>query len=288
MKSMLSDYFPRMRFEDTSYEPFQQEESIYKRFASLTPQQIEAGDIPGKAPADIYEYNNFFWDAAKEKYKDFTAALNYEKGWNFEMHARPSSGDRMRSSFGKGMPEFLKFFCINSYHFTYDAIFPVEIIITDPSAFDNRGLSFRFAVPVMIDHNKGNRRDFAISIYEDPEADSDYCAAREKKTTIIYAKDRRQKTEDIYGANITFECMDNIQCYLGQTKPEAGTYRLEANLPSFCRPGTLIAEKPGYQDAKQPISLQGDTAVIYMTPIKNFNFILHHTSSLYNISLLLV
>jgi hypothetical protein len=270
VKNLLYYNLPRVRFQDTKHEPFQASISEYEKFRYVTPEDIRAGQYPRDAPGDLYDYYHFFWDASDSYYPDLQANLYYQKDWRFDFNARPSDGEVMDSSLGRGMEKYLKFLCLNIYHFTYDVIYPVQVVIQDESAFSGKGFTFRYAVPVMINHNQGQREPFGISVFESPKEDADYCTDLREEEIRIYAKNKNT-FDDIKDVNLTFNCMNTYYCDIGKTDREAGVYRLKTNLPSFCRPGSIEAEKAGYLKAIEsvPISSFMD---IYMTPLKYMDF----------------
>ncbi len=273
IKNLLYYNIPKIRIKGTDHVPFQEHSSKYELLRAYTPQDIGKGITPEDTPEDAYEYFHFFWDAATRDYKDLRANVNYQKGWSFEIHARPGRGDVLESSWGKGSPQYyLSFLCINAYHFTYDVIYPVEIRVTDPSAFGGEGYTFRYATPVLINHNKPDRSDFPIELYEYPEGiGGEFCDERLDREIAVYAKDKKTM-EDIPGVNITFNCMNVYYCGLGKTGFELGVNRLSTRLPSFCSPARLEADHRNYAKTTKTVSPEATYTDILMTPLKEMNF----------------
>ncbi len=264
VKELLYYNLPKIRIDKTDYIPFLYDPVIYKKFQKI---DIEKDPMPKDIPEDIYEYNHFFWAPVSENFDDMKAGIRYIKDWGLQLEARPSDGDVMKSNMVEGMPKYLSMFCINIYHFTYDLIYPVEIAIRDEKSFNNNGYVFRFAFPVLINHNQGDRSDFGITKLTTYQ-DTGFCNELTKEDYIISAKDSRTK-RDLNNVSISFNCI-KYQCNLGFTKPEANRYRLKTKLPSACINGIIIAEKKGFLRAEQQV-IEKDVLVM-MDPLKSFDF----------------
>ncbi|MBW2999974.1 hypothetical protein KY339_04840 [Candidatus Woesearchaeota archaeon] len=243
IKEVLRIEIPRIQFLNTDYTPF--------------------------AADDLYSQAHLYWDFTEEDYNDLTAGILFDESWRFKMAVHPSQGDLMKGSLGKSSYDLLRFLCLNVYHFTYDLVFPVEIMIRDDSAFGEEGFVFRYAIPVQINHNQGNRKAVSVGFFETPPPDKDFCRKLRTEETRIYVKDAVE-LHDIAGANVTFNCMDVYFCELGKTGFDAGVTRLRTNLPSFCRPGSIEAEKEGY--LKSIISADEDILDLYLSPLKRLDF----------------
>ncbi len=260
----------RVRFKNTNHEPFIDKDSVYEKLRGYPPELIMQNVYPEYVPEDAYDYFNFYWKATDKDYKDLEANMLYMKDWGLELAARPSDGNIMEASSGKGMQEFLRFLCINVYHFTYDVVYPVQVIIRDNDAFEGDGYDFSFAFPVMINHNAPDRSDFVTSIYNVPDKPGNYCEALSDREIKVLTRNKRT-FEDIKGSNITFECVGTYTCPLGETIADGGVYRLRAYLPSFCSPGTIIAEHTGFTKASKDVT-DNDVIEVYMTPMKTMQF----------------
>ncbi|PIN85883.1 hypothetical protein COV19_07370 [Candidatus Woesearchaeota archaeon CG10_big_fil_rev_8_21_14_0_10_44_13] len=274
IKNILYYNFPKIRFKGTNHEPFLELEEKYENLRQYTPEDIGAGKLPKAqdVPADAYDYFHFYWDAATEDYKDLRAAVLFQKEWNFDMEVKPSQGDIMSASYGKGFEKYLSFLCINMFHFTYDLDYPVQIVISDDSAFDGQGYRFKFAFPVIISSNQGNRESVGVTRMDVPEgSDGGYCDEKTKETYDIRAKDSTTFT-DISGANATFNCMNTYYCNVGQTDADGGIYRVRSQLPSFCRPGAIDMKHEDYLDTSQDIEPGKFDVFVFMTPLKTLDF----------------
>jgi len=265
VKELLYYNLPKIRIDKTDYIPFLYDPVIYKKFQEI---DIEKDALPKDIPEDIYEYNHFFWAPVSENFEDIKAGIRYMKDWGLELEARPSDGDVMKSNMVEGAPKYLSMFCINIYHFTYDVIYPVEIAIRDEKSFNNNGYVFRFAFPVLINHNQGDRSDFGITKLASYQ-DTGFCEELTEDDYVINAKNSRTKNE-INNVSISFNCI-KYQCNLGFTKPEANRHRLKTKLPSACINGIIIAEKQGFLRAEQQVIDEKDISIM-MDPLKSFDF----------------
>ncbi len=266
IKELLYYNLPKIRIDKTDYIPFLYDPVIYKKFQKL---DITKDPIPKDIPEDIYEYNHFFWAPVNENFDDMKAGIRYMKDWGLELYARPSDGDVMKSNMVEGAPKYLSMFCINMYHFTYDVIYPVEIAIRDEKSFNNKGYVFRFAFPVLINHNQGDRSEFGITKLTTYQ-DEGFCEELTEDDYIINARNSRTK-DDIDNVSISFNCI-KYQCNLGFTKPEANRYRLKTKLPSACVNGIIIAEKQGFLRAEQQVIGEDKGILIMMDPLKSLDF----------------
>ena len=242
IKDLLFYNLPRVGFENTNY----------------------------PAPTSVYAQEHFILDATNQDYSDLRASAYYSRDWSFDMTVRPSRGNIMSASFGEGNKKYLSFICVNVYHFTYDIIYPLQVTIRDDDAFRGAGFSFNFATPVMINHNKPQRENFQVNVFEEVDSGLEFCNDVRGEEHIIYATDRRS-FEEQRDVNVTFTCMNTYECYLGQTGLDAGVYRLRTKLPAFCTPGTIRLEKAGYLPVEEQVD-EDDRNDIYMTPLRKLPF----------------
>jgi len=266
VKELLYYNLPKIRVDKTDYIPFLYDPVIYRKFQKL---DITKDPMPKDIPEDIYEYNHFFWAPVSENFEDMKAGVRYMKDWGLQLYARPSDGDVMKSNMVEGAPKYLSMFCINVYHFTYDIIYPVEIAIRDEKSFNNKGYVFRFAFPVLINHNQGDRSDFGITKLI-PYNDEGFCDKLTEEDYIIGVRNSRTNDE-INNVSISFNCI-KYSCDLGFTKPEANRCRLKTKLPSSCVNGIIIAEQDGFLRAEQQIINEKKDIWIMMEPLKSFDF----------------
>jgi len=273
LQSVLYYNIPLIRIYNTDYVPFIEQPSTYEDLRKYTVEDFFNGNYPDEPPPeDAYEYFHYFWDVRIPK-NDLDVGFLYLPEWDMNIQAYPSDNGVLESNVARGAKQFLSFMCINLYHFTYDVEYPVQVIIRDDSAFFETGYTFQFAFPVLIEHNIGNREKVGSILFESLIPFTGYC---DDLDGPFY--DIRVTGTDEYGltgvelndVNISYNCL-KFRCYLGQTKPVSGVYKLETQLPSSCAHGYITAEKEGY--------LKGDTQVLDSTDIdvtirrlKKFNF----------------
>ena len=218
---------------------------------------------------DAYARNNYVLDLSRQ-YPDINAAFLYPRTTRFDLHVRPNDRELMRSQvarpLGGGVFSALPI-CISTWHFTYDIDYPLLTTLNDESAFGGRGFVFNFAFPVTINHNKGDKTDFPLLLFEAPEFANNFCQTVGEKQVDIRVKDYFT-LEDIYQAPIKFRCI-RYECELGNTKSEGGVYRKLTKIPSACSGGSLISDPEGYLEGSA-IYENTDYAEILVKPLKTF------------------
>lgn len=217
---------------------------------------------------DPYAKNHFEWEVSDKTYRDLTAGVTFRKDWPFDFKVTPSIGDVMPASFGRGAREYLRYMCISAYHFTYTLQYPLMFTLTDDSAFNGAGYVFRFAIPVLIDHNKGERRNLDTSVFTVLERDREVCGDREQEPFTVYAFDNESGLY-INGANVSFDCVNLFSCPLGRTDQIGGIARLSALLPTFCAPGSVVVEHEDYVTQKQQLDRSQQSVDIHLLPVRH-------------------
>ncbi|MBI2136717.1 hypothetical protein HYU06_06625 [Candidatus Woesearchaeota archaeon] len=283
LKETLFWNMPRIRVKDTDHKPFKaklKEYTKYDKFDDLRTVDVigllynNADAIPSDMPPDIYEYKHLYWDVIsanrkteyKNGYKDLQVNLNFDRSWPIEINARPSKNRKLVSNSGKGHQKFLSFMCINVYHFTYDAAFPVEVNVFDSSAFNGEGFNFRFITPVLIDHNQPNRESVFKIGFTTRERSEEFCDQLDySKEYRLQARDKADNSVINTAVNFTFAC-GRFECPLGTATLE-NLYTLATYLPKNCRPGTIIAEADEYYKAESVIT-PTDPMLVKLAPLK--------------------
>ena len=264
---------PRIRFRNTDYEPFIADEDVYEEFRGL-PRDPDTGEVKKlpkvPLPDDAYEYFHFLADVTDRDYGELLVDVIYMPSWPFELSARPSRGGVLRSGFVSGLGEILRFLCLQSWKFTYDVSFPVEIAIRDPVSFEGRGYTFKFAMPVLIKNNRGDRAPVTAIEFVVPEATPSICEPLSERKVAFVAKDGLY-FEDLKDVRIGYRCF-RFFCDLGATgaDPVTKSYRLSTGLPVACSFGLITAKKEGYIEASEQY-LGQDELTLYLTPLKKFS-----------------
>src|SRR3989338_3873817 len=284
LKETLFWNMPRIRVKDTNHPPFKaelKEYTKYNKFDDLRTADVigllynNAAVIPSNMPPDIYEYKHLYWDvipASKKKaykngYKDMQVNLNFDRSWPIEINARPSKNRKLLSNSGKGYQKFISFMCINVYHFTYDAAFPIEVNVFDSSAFGGKGFNFKFITPVLIDHNLPDRGSSLKIGFTTRERDEEFCDQLDYSSNPLRLQARDKVDNSVIGtdANFTFAC-GRFECSLGSATIK-NLYMLDNTyLPKNCKPGTIIAEAEGYYKAESVIT-PTDPMIVKLAPL---------------------
>jgi len=265
---------PRIMVKDTDHPSFLADDSVYEKLKEYTLEDINQGNYPEiETPSDAYDYSHYLLDVRTKK-TNLKAGFFYNPVWGMDLTARPSEDGIMKSIKQEGSDEFLRFMCLNVYHFNYDIIYPIEVLINDETAFNRKGYVFRFGFTVMINHNEPDREGFfnpefimlgTSSIGECDQLEGDTYDIR----TFGVDQFGIANTE-IKDVNITYDCY-KFKCSLGSTKADQGSYRLRTKLPGSCANGFIVAEKPGYLISKQQV-LDSTDIDMQMKKIKTLYF----------------
>ena len=246
LQDLLYYNFPRIRFDNTNYQPFSASSSVYEKLRDYTIEDLYKGNYPDIAkPDDAYDYFHLFYKTTNKKYPFLIAKVIYNPDWGMTLRSRPSSGGLMKSNAMKGAASYLRFLCLNLYHFTYDVQYPVMFVLKQPDAFAGEGYTFKFTTPVIIDHNQGNRVantfSFFTGVYDNVQ---DYCNDRELSKVYIKAKGIKHNTlnQPLKNVNVSYDCF-RYKCYLGKTDTRG---MLETSLPKTCSFGFIEASVDGY------------------------------------------
>jgi len=160
-------------------------------------------------------------------------------------------------------------------------IYPLQTAIRDDGAFNNRGYVFRFAFPVLIDHNEGNRDVTGHAIFESEDTYVDYCtglAGQEYDIRALGTDKYVITNAELNDIELSYNCHKFV-CPLGNTTADQGTYRLRTRLPASCSYGYLIAEKPGYLKNEVQV-LDNANIDIPLKKLKGFDFeVVKHKSN---------
>ena len=242
--------------KNTIYPDFLEEDDVYENLRKYGLREINEGSLPSiDTPVDAYDYSYYLIDVRTPKTNLRTGFL-YNPDWGMDITARPSDNGVMRSVKQGGAEEFLSFLCLNVYHFTYDVVYPIEVLIRDDESFNGKGYVFRYAFPVMINHNAADRGGFLSKDFF--MLGGDFIGECDDLEGPIY--DIRVLGVDEYGianmelkdANISYDCY-KFKCDLGITTADEGAYRLRTQLPSSCAHGFIVAEKEDYLKSREQV-----------------------------------
>ena len=220
---------------------------------------------------DSYYQNHYIWEVSDETYPEFKTAFLFNENWPFEIQARPRDGNLLKSNVQKGFG-LLDFFCLHIWHFSYDAIFPVKITVSDSNpAF--RPYSFSFAFEVSVDHNQPNRKNLGTTIFETAGRPSteEFCSDVTNEIAIYTVSNTTDGQIDITGVNLTLTC-GSYTCKLGQSEwlsfgAAAGTIK---ETP-YCVSAILRGKKEGFLDGQRFIQTDTErTYTLHMKPVKEY------------------
>lgn len=225
-----------------------------------------------EAPPDAFDYNNLRFNVDTPTTK-LQVGFYFNPNWNIMFNAQPSDNGVLSSSVVRGERKFLKFFCTNQYHFTYDIIYPVIVSIRDPTAFNNEGYIFQFAFPVLINNNHGDRKNFGLKRFVSAYYDEEYCNKLSEGTvefTVRGFEEGIPIATELEDVSIDFICGPKL-CPLGKTKSREGSYSLKTSLPEGCGNPTIRASKEGYLPTQKTL-LNGQKSLdLEITKLKTFN-----------------
>ncbi len=229
-------------------------------------------DWPEETPPDVFEMNRMRFDVGAEK-TDLKANFVYLPDYPLLVNAQPNKGGTLSTAQAKGSRKYLRFFCINQWHFAYDIIYPVKMMIKDETAFNGEGYIFQFAFPVIIDDNEESRVFFGLRKFVIPDVGTEFCETFGTQTVDVRAQGfvaGSPVAEELENANITYRCL-NKECALGQTYSDGtGTIRLQAYLPEGCSNPLIIANKEGYLPGEA--HARKELVEIMMTKLQRMNY----------------
>jgi len=235
---------------------------------------------------DSYYGYHYVWHVTDLLYPDTHVSFSYDDKWPLVLNARPSNNGILKSNMQRG-GDYLSFFCLQLWHFTYDAVYPVKVTIVDDKTKEHDSYVFNYAFKVSVDHNQPFRENFATRVLEgtDRPTSEEFCDGY-GKNILIYTDDNTT-AEPITDVNITFSCGRYV-CDMGQSywMGLGAAAGIEKKFP-YCVNGVLRGKREGYEDAQMFIASNKDGKIytIYMNPIKEISSytVVKHPSSNPNI-----
>lgn len=213
--------------------------------------------------AELHQTYDFGIDGAK----DIAVEFRYDKDWPMDFLVSPNHGLIIRA-------EPMKIFniiptCVLQYHFVYDIDFPVLISIIDDETRNHESFVFNFAMPVVINHNKGDKvpdpKHMVVDTVIPPS--EEFCENYPKVELLIEARNK-VTYDDLLGVSLTYRCTA-FECSIGNITKLSG---LRVQVPR-CSQAVITAKKQGYLDEKifADASENGDVN-IDMTPAEKIKF----------------
>lgn len=274
LQDMIYYNLPKVKVKNTAHEGFLADDDVYEELSQYTIEDIYQGNTPDiEKPEDAYDYFHYLMDVRTKK-TDLNAAFYYHPSWGIDMVGRPSEDGKLVSRKQEGDSEFLNFLCLNIYHFNYDIVYPIEVLIRDDEAFNNQGFVFRYAFPVYINHNYPDREGFSntefIQFGGEFIGECDGLKGDVYDIRALGVDDFGIANMELKGVNLTYDCF-KFSCNLGITEADAGSYRLRTQLPDSCAHGYLITEKEGYLSKRQQV-LDDEDIDINLVKLKTLGF----------------
>jgi len=227
---------------------------------------------PDDTPEDAFEVNRMTFDVGAQR-SDLKAAFVFPAEGRLFVNAQPNQGGVMSTAQMKGPQKYLRFLCMNQWHFAYDVIYPVKMVIRDDTAFFGEGFVYQFAFPVIIEDNRESRQFFGLKKFQIPDEGIPFCDTRGTQNVDVRVTGFTEGglvDEELAGANITYQCVSRT-CQLGATYSDgSGAIRLTSTLPEGCSNPTIRATKDGYLPGS---AIARDRRVdIFLTQLKRLNY----------------
>ncbi|MFT4312341.1 MAG: hypothetical protein ACMXYF_03865 [Candidatus Woesearchaeota archaeon] len=268
IQNILTASIPNIRVEGATDRTYLAADSVYERLAQTRPDDLRRPGLPD-APADSYEYQHLQVRDSYD-YNNLQVAMRYLPDYGLDMQVRPSSGNRMHGSLARGERNFLRFFCMQTYHFTYDLHYPVEVAFIQTEAFGGAPFVLRIATTANIVSNQPASSQAGYNVPTDMIRDTVFCEDTSAGKIYFIALDA-QTQFPIEEATVDYECY-NRRCDLGVTQAQSGDNAyLRTSIPRGCAGAYVTMEAPGYLPSRQYIEqapMTGtQTREFYLTPL---------------------
>jgi hypothetical protein len=268
VQGVLRTNLPTIRIKNTNYPAFNEPERVYENLKRYGMADVNAGRMPKDIPDDSYEYLHLFWDTGVSA-KDLRAAFSYQPRWGMALTGNPNDNGVLESRVSRGGAGYLNFMCINTYHITYDVVYPVLFTVRDDKAFTGTGATFQMAFPVLIKTNSPNRQTFGIRSFRGFNIGTAFCDELGDEQVDLRAEG--VMPGDTIGSELddvqfTLRCVGR-ECPLGSSTADEGAYRLRTQLPVACQRPTIVASKSGFLTATS--QLEGDKLTLQLKELRD-------------------
>ena len=256
LMKILSINLPYVKIDGTSYNP-----NLY----------VPTPD--GKNTySQSYYGQHYLWDIINNTgtYKDTKVSFSYDN-WPISMQARPSENGILHSNSQKGT-QMLSFFCMHTWHFTYDIGYPVIATIYDRKSNENSVYKFTFAFRVLIDHNQPSHENTGTATFDTEQeiSSDDYCKEQQNEITVFTVNNATG--DGINGVNLTFAC-GRFYCNMGQSSylGFGAASGIEKRFP-YCVNGVIRGKREGFLDSVSFLQtdVDGKSLVLALNPLKHF------------------
>ncbi|HII71799.1 TPA: hypothetical protein HA265_03525 [Candidatus Woesearchaeota archaeon] len=268
-----------IRFRNTDHPPWLGTEDEYAKVREAIKSVKESETVvplvlPKKIPPDSYDYFQYYFNFTNKDYSEFKVTSNFRKEWGMNLYATPNEYGILKSGVQDLKSRIMSFLCLNTFHFVYDVYYPVMISINDPEAFHGGGYVFRYAFPVQIYHNKGDRSIQPPIEFNPTEFDLDYCDAYGEEEHTVRAVDVITNAE-LSRANLTFRCMTQA-CVLGTTRTNNVHLQWTGKFPSGCGNPVIEVQREDYLPAYEQHTGQEPFEIkMWPTQEVKFTFLKH-------------
>lgn len=258
--------------------------NVQKELQSLITQNVqyikfggtEFKPIPDTMP---YMQNHYVWtfnslsaNANEPIYKGFRASATYNPMWKpFRIDVSPTKATMLKSGQTQ-IGSVLSFVGWQTWHFTYDLVYPVMITISDEGDKNSEPYVFSYAFLVSIQNNYPYRQNFGSEIFttDDRPSDEEVCQylTENFNTPITVSTYNNYTDKPLKGVNLSFTC-GRYTCPIGKTTwtSNGATSSLTANFP-HCPWGILRGYKEGYENAQLFMSADGEKRIdLYLKPV---------------------
>lgn len=236
--------------------PFERAESEYAAFAQYAPSDTlsyenveDVYEKLGGLPDDSYEYLHWYYRsnlANTFSQNKMDVGFSYEPSYGLEMSIKPNDNGKLKAKSAAGQSQYLRFFCIHSYHFTYDLIAPFMVNVKIADAFeDGEDFILRFGAHAVLDNNIPTNTYHQFDFSSPEEGSRDFCQETRRDPTAIFVQNAITG-EPLLGAQVRFECVTKY-CDLGKTTSQYnGVLFLQAKTPLACTGGSFYVNKTGF------------------------------------------
>ena len=238
--------------------------------------QIKGTDIIEYPEELTYYQNHYLWDIGEDYYdEDLSVVFNFDQNSPYTFGVTPLSGTKMKSS-QLGGSDMLSFLCIQTWKFTYDVSFPVEVNIRDDTGYE-----FTTAFTAHVVQNTPYRGDIVSrpSYIVPSTTDEDYCKTMNIPMTVHTFELVQNELTGIYSkepldeVNTSFTCL-RYKCEMGTTEYRADLGDVAAYTKNFpyCVGGILRGTKEGYkEDWERVVTEAGKETELELLPIFFFS-----------------
>ncbi len=240
--------------------------------------QVSGTDIiqfPDQFP---YYQNHYVWNMGEDFRKpDVSVVFNYDNSYPFVFEVTPAEGKIMKSGM-LGGTDLISFLCLQSWKFTYDVSYPVQVRVRD----ETTGYVFNIAFTVHLVRNTPNRD---VPIVARPSSSLNfgesetYCSLKRIPMTVRTWELVENSVQGIYNTepldevNVSITCI-KYRCEMGTTKfnfaQQGYQSSLSLNFP-HCIGGILRGQKEEYKEAwTRVVTDPGAEADLYLAPLYIF------------------